>query len=42
MIHPLLLGSGQRRFEPDDQPVQLRLLDGTATATAILASYQPA
>ena len=40
MIHPLILGSGQRLFEHDDHLVKLRLVDSTATTTGvILATY---
>lgn len=43
MIHPVLLGSGNRLFGPDKQAHRLRLLDATATATGVLmATYQPA
>ena len=43
MIHPLVLGSGQRLFEPDDHISELRLVDSTATTKGvILATYQPA
>jgi dihydrofolate reductase len=42
MIHPLVLGSGQRLFEPDDHVTKLRLLSSTPTTTGvILATYQP-
>ena len=42
MIHPLILGSGQRLFDHDDHLVKLRLIDSTATTTGvILATYQP-
>jgi dihydrofolate reductase len=42
MIHPLVLGSGQRLFEPDDHVTKLRLLSSTpTTAGVILATYQP-
>jgi len=42
MIHPLVLGSGQRLFDHDDHVTTLRLLASTATATGvILATYQP-
>lgn len=42
MIHPLVLGSGQRLFEDDNQVVKLRLVDSNATTTGvILATYQP-
>ena len=43
MIHPVVLGSGIRLFEPDDQLTQLRLAESTATTTGvIIASYEPA
>jgi dihydrofolate reductase len=43
MIHPLVLGSGLRLFERDDQVTQLRLAESTATTKGvILASYEPA
>jgi dihydrofolate reductase len=43
MIHPLLLGSGQRLFEHEDQTAKLKLVDSTATGTGvILATYKPA
>ena len=43
MIHPVLLGSGNRLFGPDEQAHRLRLLDCTATASGVLmATYQPA
>ena len=43
MIYPLVLGSGQRLFEPDDHVTKLRLVDCTATTKGvILATYQPA
>lgn len=42
MIHPLVLGSGQRLFEHDDHVVRLRLSSSTVTRTGvILATYQP-
>jgi dihydrofolate reductase len=42
MIHPLILGSGQRLFDPLAHIVQLRLVDSTPTTTGvILATYQP-
>src|SRR6266496_801800 len=42
MIHPLVLGSGQRLFDHDDQFLKLRLLSSTATTTGvIIATYQP-
>ena len=43
MIHPLLLGSGQRLFEHDGHLAELRLAGSSATATGvILATYEPA
>jgi dihydrofolate reductase len=43
MIHPLVLGSGQRLFDHDDHLVKLRLVDSTVTSTGvILATYEPA
>jgi dihydrofolate reductase len=43
MIHPLVLGSGQRLFEHDDHVAKLRLVGSTATTTGvILATYQSA
>jgi len=42
MIHPLVLGSGERLFEHDDHLFRLQLIDSTATTTGvILATYQP-
>jgi dihydrofolate reductase len=42
MIHPLLLGSGQRLFGTDDHVSRLRLLASNATAGGvIIATYQP-
>jgi dihydrofolate reductase len=42
MIHPLLLGSGQRLFEHDDHIAKLKLIGSPATTTGvILATYQP-
>lgn len=43
MIHPLVLGSGQRLFDHDDHVAKLQLIDSTATTRGvILATYQPA
>jgi dihydrofolate reductase len=43
MIHPLLLGSGQRLFEQEDRASKLRLLNSVATSTGVLiATYEPA
>lgn len=43
MIHPLVLGSGQRLFDNDNQVAKLRLTDSIPTTTGvILATYQPA
>ena len=42
MIHPLVLGSGQRLFEHGENVSRLKLVDSTVTATGvILATYQP-
>jgi dihydrofolate reductase len=42
MIHPLVLGSGHRLFEPDEQVIPLRLVETTATTKGvILATYRP-
>ena len=42
MIHPLVLGSGRRLFEQDDEMVKLRLVDSTPTSTGVLlATYRP-
>ena len=43
MIHPLLLGSGQRLFDRGDPGAELRLLSSAATPTGVIvASYEPA
>src|SRR5205823_10761928 len=43
MIYPLVLGSGQRLFEPDDHVTELRLVDCTPTTKGVvMATYQPA
>jgi dihydrofolate reductase len=42
MIHPLVLGCGQRLFDHHDHVAKLRLAASTPTATGvILATYQP-
>jgi dihydrofolate reductase len=42
MIHPIVLGSGQRLFEPDNHVTELSLVDSTPTTKGvILATYQP-
>jgi dihydrofolate reductase len=42
MIHPVVLGSGQRLFGPTDDPTSLTLVDSTVTSTGvILATYRP-
>jgi dihydrofolate reductase len=42
MIHPLVLGSGQRLFDHDNHQLRLRLIDSTDTTTGvILATYEP-
>jgi dihydrofolate reductase len=41
-IHPLVLGCGQRLFEPDGYVTRLRLIASTPTTTGvIIATYQP-
>jgi len=43
MIHPLVLGSGQRLFEHDNHALKLRLADSIAISTGVvLAIYQRA
>ena len=42
MIHPIVLGSGQRLFGPAEDRVSLSLLHSAATSTGvILATYRP-
>ena len=42
MIHPIVLGSGQRLFGPADERVPLTLVDATVTSTGvIMAIYRP-
>lgn len=42
MIHPLVLGRGQRLFEPDDHSARLKLIESSTTATGvIIAAYRP-
>lgn len=42
MIHPVVLGSGQRLFGPADDRMSLTLVDSAATRTGvILATYRP-
>ncbi len=42
LIYPLILGSGQRLFDHENHPVQLRLVESIATTTGvIIATYQP-
>ncbi len=42
MIHPVVLGTGQRLFGPADEPLSLTLVDHTATSSGvILATYRP-
>jgi dihydrofolate reductase len=42
IIHPLVLGSGQRLFDHDDHHAKLRLVASATTTTGvILATYQP-
>ena len=43
MIHPLVIGSGQRLFPDADATTRLRLLDTLTTTTGVvMATYQPA
>ena len=43
LIYPLVLGSGQRLFEPDDHVANLRLVDSTTSTKGVLiATYEPA
>jgi dihydrofolate reductase len=43
LIHPLVLGSGQRLFDHPEQHARLRLVASTVTTTGvIIATYQPA
>ena len=40
LIHPIVLGSGQRLFEPDHDAMDLRLVESTPTTTGvIMATY---
>ena len=42
IIHPLILGTGERLFDQRHHGVELRLVDSTITPTGvILATYQP-
>jgi len=42
MVHPIVLGSGQRLFGPADQPLSLGLVDVTTTGSGVtLATYRP-
>jgi dihydrofolate reductase len=42
MIHPIVLGCGQRLFDHDDRIAKLRLLSSTPTTTGVIvATYQP-
>ena len=42
MIHPVVLGSGQRLFGPADDRMPLTLVDSATTSTGvILATYRP-
>jgi len=43
LIHPLILGSGQRLFPDGAAPAELRLVDSVTTTTGVMiATYQPA
>ena len=42
MVHPVVLGTGQRLFGPADEPQSLTLVDHAATSSGvILATYRP-
>jgi len=42
LLHPLVLGTGQRLFGDAGQPARLRLVDSTPTTTGvIIATYRP-
>jgi dihydrofolate reductase len=42
LIHPVVLGSGQRLFDPADDRISLMLIDTAATSTGvIMATYRP-
>jgi hypothetical protein len=42
MIHPIVLGSGQRLFGPTDGRVSLSLVESATTSTGvIMATYRP-
>ena len=42
LIHPLILGTGQRLFEPSLGPATLSLIDSLPTDTGVLiATYRP-
>lgn len=43
LIHPLILGSGQRLFDDPGSLIKLELVDATPTATGVvIATYRPA
>ena len=43
LIHPLILGSGRRLFDEDEQVRTLRLVDSRTTTTGVIAAtYEPA
>ncbi|MEJ5944211.1 hypothetical protein WDZ17_02750 [Pseudokineococcus basanitobsidens] len=42
LVHPVVLGSGQHLFGPDDRARRLRLLESTATETRVVVlTYEP-
>lgn len=42
LVHPLILGSGQRLFDHEDHPIKLRLVKSVTTPTGVvIATYQP-
>ncbi len=43
LVHPLMLGAGQRLFREDGPKITLRLVDSKATTTGVvIATYHPA
>ncbi len=43
LVHPLMLGAGQRLFREDGPKIVLRLVDSKATTTGVvIATYHPA
>jgi len=43
LVHPLVLGTGQRLFREDGPKIVLRLVDSKTTTTGVvIATYHPA